>query len=117
MKVDCCTVPMHFMWPEDSVCRLMSPAALDVAIKARKKGHNTDDLVILCQEIGNGELAVGVYPKDETDRESPLEGLGILLPWGFWYTSDGRVPQGVTTKGPPSDYRIPVDQPNIALVA
>lgn len=116
-KIDRSTVPLHFMRPNNSACKLMAPAAMKIATEVREAGRNPDDLILLCQELGNGELAVGVFEKGKTNADQLLDGLGFVIPWGFWYTSDGRVPLCFNAlNGPLPDYCVPNNQPNIALV-
>jgi hypothetical protein len=110
-------VPVQYNYLHGGMHFLSGPAAILVAEAAMEKGLVLDETEVRCQEIGDGELAVGVFAKGETNPGPGNALVGLVIPWGFWRTTDGRVTEGaMTTIGPPSEYAPPANQRNIALV-
>jgi len=61
--------------------------------------------VIKSWEVGDGTLAVGFFESEDDDIQKPVEGCGFIIPLGFWYTRDDRMPLNWIGSEPPSDYR------------
>jgi hypothetical protein len=67
-------------------------------------GHSPTRLVIKSRELIDGNLAVGFFHDEDDDFDDPIEGLGFVIPMGFWHTTDGRMPLNYTGLAPPSGY-------------
>jgi len=107
-------IPLDWIFREGEVCVLNMLAALYVWNTVVNAGHDPTKLVMRFREVGDGTLAVGFFANETDDFNKPIEGLGFIIPMGFWYTRDDRMPLNWIWAKPPSGYGppgvgIPVD--------
>ncbi len=93
-------------WIERSgeVCRLNQQAAAHIWDAICDAGRDPEQVVMRFKELGDGRLAVGCYENEEADFKEPIKGLGFIVPMGFWYTTDDRMPLNWIHAKPPPNY-------------
>ncbi|OGY41117.1 MAG: hypothetical protein A2Y67_00710 [Candidatus Buchananbacteria bacterium RBG_13_39_9] len=105
--MDACKGMLPLGWPENEMYRFNTLMGMQLWNAIIDAGHDPEKLVAKFQEIGDGTLAVGFY-KDETDDfKQPIKGLGFIVPMGFWYTTDDRMPLNWIGAKPPAGYGPP----------
>ncbi len=100
-------VPLSWIERSGEVCRLNQLAAVHIWNAICDTGHDPEQVVMRFKELGDGRLAVGCYEDEEVDFKQPIKGLGFILPMGFWYTTDDRMPLNWIHSRPPPNYGPP----------
>lgn len=87
--------------------RLNQLMALHVWQKVCDSGQDPTTLVVKTRELRDGRLALGFFRSEADDFQKPIEGLGFIVPMGFWWTADNRMPLNWMGVEPPAGYGPP----------
>lgn len=79
-------------WPNDETYRFNILMGAHLWNKLIDAGYDPGGMVAKFQELGDGRLAVAFFEDEESDLKNPLPGAGFIVPMGFWYTADRRIP-------------------------